>query len=336
MDTRPSLNRSVEIQGMDTRLPIVLLLLASCGCATFQDHEYAKANRGRADRAWKTREASGDARCESKDYMLGWKAGYLDVCRGGCGNPPPVAPKRYWAAKYQSPDGQGAIQDWFLGFETGAAAAKSCGEGSFHLIPTSNTASPPLGPYRIHRFPPLDCGLEGLCEEDHEPDGEELGEPAMPASDKPAPATSSEPAPLPTAESPQQQAAATRSIWDEAEIDWPVAPIFRREAVALQPKQDVALQPKRDVESDLEARDALAAMPLELASSPSATAPLPTRRPVPGPVIVEKRLRAEEIAVPSLPIGHPEPATEVESEPVPTRSRATVAGRAVKFPKKAN
>ncbi len=103
------------------RFLCIPLLLLALGCAGLRDHEYRLTNRCRAHLAW----IAADGEIEgSRDYRKGWKAGYFDVLTGGAGQPPAAPPNRYWDAKYQTPEGMQAIEDWYLGYQHGAIAGE--------------------------------------------------------------------------------------------------------------------------------------------------------------------------------------------------------------------
>ncbi|MDH3716619.1 MAG: hypothetical protein OES79_00735 [Planctomycetota bacterium] len=75
----------------------------------------------------------------SVDYARGFEDGFVDFLdAGGTGQPPPVPPRRYWRAKYQTADGQLAIQQWFSGYEDGVRAAQASGYRDFVVIPVSD------------------------------------------------------------------------------------------------------------------------------------------------------------------------------------------------------
>ena len=61
----------------------------------------------------------------------------MPVDFGGCGEPPPVPPRRYWKNAYQTPQGHQAIQDWFAGFRNGASDAEASGWRHFATVPSS-------------------------------------------------------------------------------------------------------------------------------------------------------------------------------------------------------
>lgn len=72
-----------------------------------------------------------------KDFETGWRQGYYDVAGGMDGQRPITPPRRYWAARYQSPAGQKQVEAWFAGYELGAAAAQRDGIGYWAFVPTS-------------------------------------------------------------------------------------------------------------------------------------------------------------------------------------------------------
>ncbi len=100
------------------------------------------------------------------DYADGFQAGfaeYLDV--GGNGQPPSVPPFRYRRARYQTPEGHQAIEEWFDGYREGAAAAQASGLREQNVIPLSappinavaakpGAAAPPVPPETAPELPP--------------------------------------------------------------------------------------------------------------------------------------------------------------------------------------
>jgi len=72
-----------------------------------------------------------------KDFETGWRQGYYDVANGMDGQRPITPPRRYWAARYQSPAGQKQVEAWFAGYELGAAGAQRDGIGYWAFVPTS-------------------------------------------------------------------------------------------------------------------------------------------------------------------------------------------------------
>jgi hypothetical protein len=91
-----------------------------------------------ADEAWgHFCGASADGQY-SEDFEAGFKCGFADyIYAGGNGEPPVIPPRPYWKAAYQSPEGQGLMQDWFRGYRLGAAVAKESGYREAIIIPAS-------------------------------------------------------------------------------------------------------------------------------------------------------------------------------------------------------
>lgn len=93
-------------------------------------------------------ESQAIARAELDDYYVepysvdeqcGFEDGFVDYLEaGGTGHAPPLPPRRYWKAKYQTPGGRRAVEDWFRGYEQGAIAAQASGYRSFVTVPLSD------------------------------------------------------------------------------------------------------------------------------------------------------------------------------------------------------
>ncbi|MEM8736370.1 MAG: hypothetical protein AAGG44_19230 [Planctomycetota bacterium] len=121
-------------------LPL-LLVSAGCNCiATKQDWHYKFANWRRAVSAFDCCYSAEAQKCLSSDFESGFKAGFVDTSIGKDCRVPPVPPPKYWAAKYQCPSGQCAIQDWFRGYQNGIVAAQSKGYPEFNEVPVSSSA----------------------------------------------------------------------------------------------------------------------------------------------------------------------------------------------------
>lgn len=119
------------------------LLLVSTGCnciATKQDWHYKFTNWRRAAAAWDCCYSAEAQKCLSCDFESGFKAGFVDTSVGKDCRVPPVPPPKYWAAKYQCPSGQCAVQDWFRGYQQGIIASQSKGYPSFNQVPVAPTA----------------------------------------------------------------------------------------------------------------------------------------------------------------------------------------------------
>ena len=104
---------------------VVVLVAPLVGCSTMNDLKYTMTQKHRTCSAWKCYQANSscDFGC---DYECGWKAGYYDVLTGGCGEPPVVAPKKYWEPGRIIAECDKGRHRWYVGFQDGAAAAKRC------------------------------------------------------------------------------------------------------------------------------------------------------------------------------------------------------------------
>lgn len=116
---------------------VALTSLALSGCASFQDKEYACAQRMRALKAWYFGDEGRVCGSPSSHYAKGWRAGYRAILMGEDGQAPPVPPTMYWSHKYQNPNGEQKISEWFSGYERGVAAAIGTGRGEYHQIASS-------------------------------------------------------------------------------------------------------------------------------------------------------------------------------------------------------
>lgn len=114
---------------------LILSLSTASGCAGLQDTEYAVSNWTRAECYWIGTGTFSERFQHSSDYAKGWKKGFYDAATGKACNDPAVPPPCYWAAKYQTCEGRNAILDWYSGYRSGAAVARSKGYPSFHDVP---------------------------------------------------------------------------------------------------------------------------------------------------------------------------------------------------------
>lgn len=131
------------------------LALLSTGCGVFapatRNFLYTTAecvdkvcvwdrNRTLARTAWKQIEKEEPPGTYSEDYARGFLDGYADYLKGGGpGDPPTTPPHCYWFSKYQTPTGYQAIQDWFAGFQRGAAEAQGSGLRQWITLPVVGT-----------------------------------------------------------------------------------------------------------------------------------------------------------------------------------------------------
>src|SRR5262249_42098418 len=76
------------------------------------------------------------------EYLLG----------GGTGEPPPVPQRHYWNGRYQTPEGQQAIDQWFAGCRQGASAGQENMQRQLVTIPSafrSTGVDPELPPVAV-------------------------------------------------------------------------------------------------------------------------------------------------------------------------------------------
>ncbi len=99
------------------------LLLALSGCTALSDCKYEVGQKIRTQQAWHEFDGCHN-QCFTCDYSTGWKAGFYDVATGGEGCPPVIAPKRYWKPPVFVEYDPSRRDDWYRGFQDGAAYAK--------------------------------------------------------------------------------------------------------------------------------------------------------------------------------------------------------------------
>lgn len=112
--------------------PVLILTAVSItGCTSLCDAKYEMTQKIRTCKAW----YEYDTECfVTGDYKHGWKAGYYDVITGGTGCPPVVAPSKYWTPPVFSQHDPSRRDDWYRGFQDGAACAKC--EPELHYLQT--------------------------------------------------------------------------------------------------------------------------------------------------------------------------------------------------------
>lgn len=129
-----------------TSIQACLLVIASVslsGCAsvaTLQDWQFCYANKSRAAEAWKCTFSSESRKTLSADFEAGFKKGYYDTAMNKDCRLPPVAPPKYWSARYQTCEGQACVQEWFRGYQHGIASAQSSNDASSAEVPVSPCA----------------------------------------------------------------------------------------------------------------------------------------------------------------------------------------------------
>jgi hypothetical protein len=107
------------------------------------DDCYSKSrDRWLAREAWRRVEASHRDSVYSPDFADGFQDGFAEyLYEGGNGQPPAVPPFRYRLSRYQTPEGQQAILEWYDGYREGAAAGRASGLREVMVIPL---AEPPI------------------------------------------------------------------------------------------------------------------------------------------------------------------------------------------------
>lgn len=126
------------------KLSAVALFLSLPGCTAISDCKYEVSQKIRTCQAWHEFDGCQDE-CFTCDYQSGWKAGYYDVVTGGTGCPPVIAPKKYWKAPVVFEHDPRQRNDWYCGFQDGAACAKC--QPDFHYL---QTFMPPAASCRPH------------------------------------------------------------------------------------------------------------------------------------------------------------------------------------------
>ncbi len=143
-----------------------LVVLGTGGCSMFsgaarqlKNHDglnefmVGHRNKTMAAKAWHCQKANF---CNpSNAFKDGFYAGYMDVCNGGSGCTPAIAPSQYWGWMYQSSNGQLAVNDWFAGFPMGVKAAEQDGVGHWSNVQTSYGMGTPnvAAPLPVHAAP---------------------------------------------------------------------------------------------------------------------------------------------------------------------------------------
>ena len=115
------------------RLSAMALLVSLSGCTAISDCKYELTQKMRTHQAWGEFDGC-QSRCFTIDYSSGWKAGFYDVATGGTGCPPVFAPKRYWKPPVFCEYDPAGRDEWYTGFQDGAAYAK-CQPDHHYLHP---------------------------------------------------------------------------------------------------------------------------------------------------------------------------------------------------------
>ena len=139
---------------------ILVVLMTSSGCSVTSglcravtNHDgldkfmIGYRNRVLAARAWHERRQCYGNRRHRSDFENGFLQGYIDVANGGNGCVPAVAPASYLGWRYQTADGQAAINAWFEGYPLGAQVAEQDGVGHWGVIRPSGPRKPQQAVY---------------------------------------------------------------------------------------------------------------------------------------------------------------------------------------------
>jgi hypothetical protein len=118
-----------------------------CSYQTDEIWEYWR-DRRLAGEAWKTHAQAFPNLCnryESAEYERGFKDGFADYLYDGR-TYRPALPHRYLAARYETPEGQRLIEDWYAGYHFGVTAAQASGYRQFVVLPPQATQPRPFPP----------------------------------------------------------------------------------------------------------------------------------------------------------------------------------------------
>ena len=213
-DTKGALMAPIKTMQTSWKFTVVISLMAinltGCSiCATKQDWHYFSATNHRARDAWKCCFSAEKRKCLSAHFERGFKQGFFDTSTGKDCRVPPVAPPRYWAARYQCCEGQACVQDWFKGYQQGIVAAENRGYKFFNDVPVSSQA-PVLNRTACglcQSLDPCECHLSAYPVAESTNESE-----AVPMADQPLPPTP----PMPSAG--QEAEATTKKEIQAAEI----------------------------------------------------------------------------------------------------------------------
>lgn len=108
------------------------------------DFMISHRNRVMAARAWYRQKHCFGGHHHMDELKAGFIEGYIAVAEGGNGCVPAIAPREYWGWRYQSANGQRAVNAWFAGYPLGAKAAEQAGIGHWSQIRPAGMV-PPAG-----------------------------------------------------------------------------------------------------------------------------------------------------------------------------------------------
>jgi hypothetical protein len=117
-------------------------------CPQLDAYTEKKRDERMAAAAWcRVQKSAGEPL--SEDYGDGYQDGYVDyLFAGDPANPPALPPRRYFRARYETPVGHRAIEDWYAGYQRGVADARQSGLRQLVTVPT-----PVPGPLVGDRLP---------------------------------------------------------------------------------------------------------------------------------------------------------------------------------------
>ncbi|KAA5538888.1 hypothetical protein FYK55_25975 [Roseiconus nitratireducens] len=106
------------------------------------DFVISHRNRAMAAKAWYREKECHCNQAYLAEFKEGFLQGYIDVATGADGCVPAIAPSQYWGWRYQSADGQAAVNAWFAGYPLGAKAAEEDGVAHWGQIVTMDRHVP--------------------------------------------------------------------------------------------------------------------------------------------------------------------------------------------------
>lgn len=113
--------------GMLCRILMVLFVGAVTGCGSMyhlrEDLVVQREAKHEFDKVF-THLPKGK---HARHYERGWRQAYYDVSVLGKTCPPSLPPQPYWSAKYKNQMGPSYVQQWYAGYNDGAAYARECG-----------------------------------------------------------------------------------------------------------------------------------------------------------------------------------------------------------------
>ncbi|MEM8943650.1 MAG: hypothetical protein AAGD11_00590 [Planctomycetota bacterium] len=217
-----------------------------------------------ADRAWGVECSNNPESSTSPPFEAGFKDGFVDyVYAGGTGEPPPVAPRKYWNVGHRNPHGHAAAAEWFAGYRLGAEIARIEGYRERALAPTQamllgpieNEASPqptyaaPLPDWS--QAEPIPVGPAAQPELPGESSAPSLVVPprdALPANELPSPPLQVEPETQPETADPQINSTPIE-VPELPQVELPPAdPPAATDILPTEPKTPEAPQPSDDVD----------------------------------------------------------------------------------------